>query len=262
MKGFDMAKLLVNPVEVLGGLTYLFYPWGFILQIFALIHVARRRPDTFWIWVILFGGFIGAAAYIVAEVLPDTHMLGDYFKGFQRRSRIQQLETTILDNPSPGNYEELGDLLLEQKQYAQAREKYDICIAARADSIDPFYRRAVCSLALNDVPRALEDLEYVFQKDPRYDHQRAAGLLAHAYALSGQPGKAAALFESVTQTSNLIETWHNYARFLLSQNRKSEAREWAQKILDKKRTMPRYLKRQEHSWFRKASSLIKESSQA
>lgn len=257
-----MGKLLVNPVDVFSVFSHLFYPWGFVLQILALIHVARRRPDTFWIWIILFGGFLGAAVYIVAEVAPDTFMLGDFFKGFQRRSRIRQLETAIIDNPSPGNYEELGDLLLEQKQYARARENYDISIAARADSLDPFYRRALCSLALNDVPGAFADLEYVFQKDPRYDHQRAAGLLAHAYALSGQPDQADALFASVTQTSNLIETWHNYARFLLSQHRNSEAREWAQKILDKKRTMPRYLKRQERPWFRKATSLIKETSQA
>ncbi|MGA8223906.1 MAG: hypothetical protein WB780_19815 [Candidatus Acidiferrales bacterium] len=257
-----MSKLLVNPVNVFSIFSHLFYPWGIVLQVLALIHVARRRPGGFWIWIILFGGFVGAAVYMVVEVAPDTFMLGDFFKGFQRRSRIGQLETAIIDNPSPGNYEELGDLLLEQKQYAQARENYDISIAARADTLDPFYRRGLCSLALEDVPRALADLEYVYQKDPRYDHQRAAGLLAHAYALSGQADKADALFQSVTQTSNLIETWHNYARFLLSQNRKTEAREWAQKILDKKRTMPRYLKRQERPWFRKATSLIKETSEA
>jgi hypothetical protein len=240
------------------GLGYLFYPWGFLLQIVALLHAIRRRPDYYWYWIIFIGGFLGAAAYIVAEVLPDARMLGDVFKGFHQRSRIQQLETIILDNPSSGNYEELADLLLEQQKYARARECYDKAIAARANSVDAFYRRGVCSLALNDSARAIPDLERAVQHDPRYDHDRAAGLLAHAYALQGQTERSETLFTKVTELSNFPEVHYNYARFLKSQGRAKEAREAAQKILNRKRTMPRYLQRIERPWFRKAKAFLKE----
>jgi hypothetical protein len=243
------------------GLSYLFYPWGFLVQIAALVHAIRRRPEYYWYYIIFFGGFLGAAVYIVAEVLPDTRFLGDFFKGFGRRSRIQQLEGAIFDNPSAGNYEELADLLLEQKAYARARENYDKAIAARSDSIDAFYRRGLCSLELQDVPRAIEDFERVYRHDPRYDHDRAAGLLAHACALNGQNEQADALFRQVTQISNLIETHYNFASFLKSQNRAAGAREIAQGILNRKRGMPRYLQRIERPWFRKASSLLKAASQ-
>jgi hypothetical protein len=247
---------------MLYGLSYLFYPWGFVLQAVALIHAVRRRPDTYWYWIILMGGFLGAAAYIVAEVVPDTRLLGDFFKGFHQRSRIQQLEAIILDNPSPGNYEELADLLLDQKKFARARECYDKAIAARADSVDAFYRRALCSLALEDVARAAPDLEYVVRHDARYDHDRAAGLLAHAYGLQGHAEQANALFARVTELSNFPEVHYNYAQFLKSQGRASEAREAAQKILNRKRTMPRYLQRLERPWFRKAKALLREVPQA
>src|SRR6202040_422365 len=53
-------------------LGYLFYPWGFIVQLVALVHFVRRRPEGFWLWVIFFGGFLGALVYIVAEMLPDA----------------------------------------------------------------------------------------------------------------------------------------------------------------------------------------------
>jgi hypothetical protein len=247
---------------MLGGFSYLFYPWGFLLQIAALVHVIRRRPDNYWIWIILFGGFIGAAAYIVVEVVPDTALLGDFFRGFQRQSRIKQLETTILDNPSPGNYEELADLLLDQKAYARARDCYDKAIAARDDSRDAFYRRGLCSLALQDIPRAIQDLELVVRQEPRYDHDRASGLLAHAYGLNGQAEQADALFKHVTQISNLLETHYNYACFLNSQGRAAEARESARGILNRKRTLPRYLKRLERPWFRKAKALLNEVPQS
>jgi hypothetical protein len=247
---------------MLGGLSYLFYPWGFVLQILALIHVVRRRPEGYWIWIILFGGFIGAAVYIVAEVVPDTKLLRDFFKGFHRRSRIQRLENIILDNPSPGNYEELADLLLDQEKFARARECYDKAITARSDSVDAFYRRGLCSLGLADTARAVPDLEYVVRHEARYDHDRAAGLLAHAYGLQGHSEQADALFARATELSNAPELHYNYAQFLKSQGRVREARESAQRILDRKRTMPRYLQRLERPWFRKAKAFLKDVPQS
>jgi len=43
---------------------------------------------------------------------------------------------------------------------------------------------------------------------------------------------------------------------LESQGRNAEAREWAHKILEKKPTMPGYLRRRERPWFRKANGLL------
>jgi hypothetical protein len=259
-----MAELLtaiyskVNLTEMLFGLSHLFFPWGILLQAVALIHAIRRRPETYWYWIIFIGGFLGALVYIVVEMIPDTRLLGDVFKGFNQRSRIQQLETIILDNPSSGNYEELGDLLLEQKKYARARDCYDQAIAARAGSADAFYRRGICSLELGEAARAIPDIESVVKHEARYDHDRAAGLLAHAYALVGQVAQADALFAQTAELSNLPEVHYNYARFLNSQGRVGQARDEATRILERKRTMPRYLQRLERPWFRKAKALLKE----
>jgi len=82
-------------------------------------------------------------------------------------------------------------------------------------------------------------------------------LLAHAYANTGQAAKAEALFQQVTERSTLSENYYNYASFLASQGRKAEAREWTQRILAKKPTMPGYLRRRERPWFRKANGLLK-----
>jgi hypothetical protein len=248
----------VNLTEMLYGFSHLFFPWGILLQAVALIHAIRRRPDAYWYWIIFIGGFLGALVYIVMEMIPDTRLLGDVFKGFNRRSRIQQLETILIDNPSSGNYEELGDLLLEQKKYARARDCYDQAIAARASSPDAFYRRGICSLELGDAARAIPDIESVVKQEARYDHDRAAGLLAHAYALQGEVAQADALFAQTAELSNSPELHYNYARFLKSQGRARQAREEAQRIVERKRTMPRYLERVERPWFRKARALLKD----
>jgi hypothetical protein len=234
-----------------------FFGLGFILQAIAIIHFIRRRPDTYWLWIIILGSGLGAFIYICVEVLPEMGMLVRTFQVFPRRSRIRRLEAIILDNPSAGNYEELGDLYFEDGKYAKARECYNRSLSSRTDSPDPFYRRALCELKLEDYPAAITDLQHVLAKDSRYDYDRAAGLLAHALAKSGRPAEAATAFERVVQLSTLSETLVNYADFLKSLGKDQEAREWAQRVLSRKRTLPRYLKRRERPWFRKAAALAK-----
>ena len=241
----------------MGLFSYLLYPWGILLQAAAIIHFIRRRPDTYWIWVILFLGPIGAIVYLFVEAAPDLGLLRGTFKIFPRRRRIRELEAMVRDNPSAGNYAELADLYMEDGNFSKARECYNRAISSRTDSPDPFYRRGVCSVELGDFAAAVPDLERAVTNKPDYDFYRAGGLLAHAYAESGQKEKAEALFQKVTVISTLSETYLNYASLLASEGRNAEARVWAQRVLDKKPTMPGYLKRRERPWFRKAAGILK-----
>jgi hypothetical protein len=183
-------------------------------------------------------------------------LLRQSFKVFPRRSRIRELELAILDNPSAGNYEELADLYLEEANNARARQYYDRSISIRTDSPDPFYRRAIAAIRMGDYTAALPDLERVVSEDTQYDFHGAAGLLAHVYANTGQPERAEKLFQEVTKISTSSETYYNYACFLASRQRPAEAREWAERLLDKRRNMPGYLRRRERPWFRKANALL------
>ena len=240
------------------GLAHFFYPWGIFLQAFAIIHFFRRRPEGYWFYVILFLGPPGAAVYILAEMVPDLGLLRGVVQGFGRKSRIQKVETDIIDNPSAANYEELGELYKDHGEFAKGREAFSNAISSRSDSIYTFYSRALCSLALNDLTGAILDLERVVAGDRKFDYYRASGLLADAYARAGQMDRAEPLFTEVTQISTTPETLYNYASFLKSANRREEAREWAQKLLAKKRTLPRYMQRRERPWFRKGKALLKD----
>lgn len=236
-------------------LFFAFSWWAIALRVIALVHFIKRRPNFYWLWVILFH-WIGALIYIAVEVIPDVGLLRDSFQVFPRRKRIHQLEAAILDNPSAGNYEELGLLYLDDRSFAQARACYDKSISARTDHPDPFYRRAIAELELGDFAAAVPDLERTLKTDPDYDFHRAKGLLAWAYAESGEKEKADAMFQDAVRLSTLSETYYHYSIFLESQGRPEEAREWAEKILAKKPTMPRYLKRRERPWFRRANAVL------
>lgn len=234
-----------------------FFQYGLVLQAIALIHFARRRPESFWLFVIVFLGGLGAAVYIVVEMVPDLGLLRGVLDRFARQRRIKTLEAIVRENSAAGNVEELADLLLEERQFTRARELYSQVITPRTEDLDPYYRRGIAALELKDAPAAVVDFERVIGKDPKYDFHRAIGLLAQAYAVTGQIEKADAAFQAALDKSTLSETELNYATFLAAQGRNAEARAMAQKLLDRKHTIPRYLQRRERPWFSKAKAVLK-----
>jgi len=244
------------------GILFPVLRYGFILQVIAVVHFIRRRPDGFWLWVIILGGGFGALVYIVAEVVPDLGLLRGTFNFFPRRQRIGELQAAIQDNPSAGNFEELGGLYLDDGDYARARGCFDRAISARTDSPDPFYRRALAEFELRDYAAAESDLERVVSKEPNYDFHRAAGLLAYCYWQTGKIEQADLTFARVTQVSTSTEIQFYYASFLASQGRTAEAREWVERILAKQRSIPGFQRRRERPWFRRTAGLMRQLSRA
>ena len=231
------------------------FAYGFLFQIAAIIHWSRKRPDTFWVWIIIIGGFIGAFAYFLIEGMPDFANIGRKLKGPGRRRRIRMLRAMVLDNPSAGNYEELGELLLTEKRYAEARDAYDHALAARTDLLDPFYRRALALFQLRQYEAAARDLKHVTTADPKYDYSNAFCLYARSLAAMGRKEEAQAAFEQLIERSHSAETLYEAAAFFADNGREAAARDIVQRIISREITMPRYQKRRDRTWLRKAKAL-------
>jgi hypothetical protein len=229
------------------------FGWGFILQIAALVHWARRRPDTYWIWIIIIGGPIGAIAYFIVE--GDFSGVRQSFKAPSRRRRIAMLRAIVRDNPSAGNYEELGELLLEEKKWAEAKEAFDHALSSRTDSVHTFYFRGVAEFELGDNEAAIRDLQHVVSIEPKHDYSRAMCLLAQADARTGRTAEATALFDRLVASSTAPESLTAAAEFYIEQGRAAEAKEIVESILARRATMPAYQRRRDAKWLRKARQL-------
>ena len=236
-------------------MRFLFFPWGIILQLIAIVHFVRRRPDTYWLWIIILLGPLGAIAYILVEMIPDLGLMGNSFKGFSRRKRIRMLQALVLDNPSAGNYEELGDLLLEEKRYKEARDCFDHALGQRTDSIDPFYRRGMAAFELGDAAAAVPDLARVVKENPKYDYWRAQLYYARSLAAIGRSDDAATAFRNLINTTTTTEALCHAAEFFAQQNQKEEAKSLLDRITARVPTMPAYQKRRERPWLRRAKAL-------
>jgi hypothetical protein len=243
----------------MGFFSHLFYPWGFIVQIAALVHFFwRRRAGFIWLWVIFMGGFVGAAAYLIVEVFSEADLLRTAMERSTRKERISGVEAQILDNPSIANLEELGELYWDGRDYTKAREAFDRAIRTGSDSSRTFYRRGLCSLEQGDAAAAVPDLEFAFRTEPKLDFYRGGMFLARAYAATGRNAEAAAVFSDVMQHTGTPELLFSYAAFLATQNRNDEARDWLKRLEETKRTAPRFVQRTNRAWFNKGKALLKQ----
>jgi hypothetical protein len=240
-------------------MIYRYFSWGIfgiVLMVMALIHYARRQPSGYWLFLIIFMGPLGAMIYLAVEWLPELFDPGA-FRFVERGRRLREVEAAIRQNPSAGNYEELGLLRLDKRDWAGARACFDKALAQRTDSLDPFYRRGLAEVELGDFTAARADLEHVVSADAGYDFQRAAGLLALADWKTGDLDRAQRLFENVLRTSTLTETQVNYAEFLAETGHREEAKQQALRIKDKRAGMPGFQRRRERKLFRRNSALLR-----
>lgn len=221
ISGDNSCGEVLRAMEIL---YYLPYVVGLLIQVTAIVHFIRHRPDTYWIYLIIFLGPLGSMIYLILVAAPDFISVRQTFLGASQRNRITEIEAAVRDNPSAANYEELGELYYQNKNFEQARAAFNNAIAASTSSKDSLYRRALCALHLNDPTAAIADLEHIVASDPGYDFNRANGLLAQACAQAGQTEKAEALFLRAIASSTLSETYLNYAEFLAKNGRHSEAR--------------------------------------
>jgi hypothetical protein len=245
----------------MGFFSHLFYPWGFIAQIAALVHFFwRRRAGFVWLWIIFIGGFVGAAAYFIVEVFSEADLLRMAVERRARKTRISGVEAQILDNPSVANLEELGELYWDERDYTKAREAFDRAVGTGSDASRTFYRRGLCSLELGDAAAAVPDLEFAFRTEPKLDLYRGGMFLARAYAATGRDAEAAEVFSAAMQHTSTPEMLCSYAEFLAAQNRKDEARDLLNRLEETKRTAPRFVQRTERAWFNKGKALLKQLS--
>ncbi len=236
-----------------------YFSWGIfgvVLMVMALIHYVRRQPSAYWLYLIIFLGPLGALIYLAIEGIPEFFDPGA-FRFLDRARRVREVEANIQHNPSAGNYEELGLLRLDKGDWAGARACFDKSLAQRTDSLDPFYRRGLAEIELEDFQAARADLDRVVTADPGYDFQRAAGLLAYACFKTGDIERARHLFEQVLRTSTLTETQLHYAEFLFETGHREEAKSQALRIKEKGPHMPGFQRRRERKLFRRNSSLLR-----
>lgn len=229
-----------------------------VFQVAMIVHWVRARPEFYWLWIIILFGPLGSAIYFFVEVLPGMRWKLPAIERLERRRRKRHLERVVADSPTQESLSQLARICAIEGEQERAIELYGEAIQRDPQDPESLFGRGQARLAVGRAAEAIADLKTVVEQEPAHAFYRAAVALAEAYEASGQDAKAEESYRSILGRTTVSAAYYGYARLLAKRGEKDDARKQLQSILDKQPGLPRYLRRQERRWVRKAKAMLKE----
>lgn len=208
-----------------------------LVQVALVVHVVKTGRNTIWIWIIVMLPLAGTLAYLIVEVLP----------GLSRGNAGRKMSTVINPNrdinaasrqysisDTTENTKRLAEEYFAKGDYADAKSHYQKCLSGPY-ATDPnlMFGLAKSDYELanfNDVKATLDNL---IAANPDFKNQDAHLLYARTLVSLGQTSDALHEFEVLHQYYAGPEASFYYAECLASVDKKLEAQEILQQILDK-----------------------------
>ncbi len=222
-----------------------------------IVHFIRNRPEGYWFWVIIFLGPIGAAVYFFVEVLPGFNWKLPVFARWERGRRREWLEKLVSESPSQEALCELAWIRGKDGDHVRAIELYGQALQRDPEDLESLYGRSLSAMETADFASAVKDLTVLTKADPRFRLQEGNLALAEAYEGLDEPDKAARVYRSILERSQVSQAYFGLGRLLANQGEIGQAREMMQKILMKQADLPRYLRRRERPWVWRARKFLK-----
>ena len=223
----------------------------------ALIDYFRRRPEVYWFFVIVFFPTIGPIVYFLVVVLPNSAVEGAVSITLSERRRKKELEARIGQAPLPGLLAELGELYYKDGQFEPAAKYLADALDKGIDHLEArFYLGLACE-RLGRTREAIDHLVKVVRVDPKFRYMEALLALGRNLEADGQLRDAEAAYRQVLQTHTYAEARARLAELLEKKGQNGEVRKLYELIVTDAMGQPRYIRRREAPYIRKAKLWLK-----
>lgn len=203
-----------------------------VVQILCVLHVLRTGRNQIWIWIIMFGSFLGCTAYFAFELMPEIFGPGSRFERTARArveadpvSRIRTAEEALGRSDTAASRLALGDAHMISGAYREAAQQYRTALD-RMNGSDPKLeaRLAEALFEGGDFRGTLASLDRIAAPSAIGERDRLNYLRARALAELGEHEGAAGLYADLVTRLPGEEARCRYAALLLAMGRKDEAK--------------------------------------
>lgn len=149
------------------GVVYLAY---FALWVWMLVECVRKDPDRFfWLWLFLLIPFPGALIYFLIRWLPTNNLrLPKRLRRWTRGKEIDRLAIAAEQIGNAHQYIQLGEALLELRQFRRAGEAFAKALEKEADNPQALWGAAQVDMEQKQFDQARQRLEKLLEIDPQY----------------------------------------------------------------------------------------------
>ena len=238
-----------------------------ILQIGCAVHAVRTGRASYWLFILLIGSYIGIAAYLIAEVLPDMRNSRGARRALQgahdridpeRRKREASRQLDVADTLD--NRRRLAEESFNSGDYQQAAELYRSGLRGLyATDPELMLGLARSQFALNLNAETRQTLEDLIAANP--DFRSDAGHLLYARCLEalGDIDAAVHEYEALVEGFTGEEARVRFGLLLKREGRTAQASAIFDTVIKRSRVAPKYYQREQREWIdiatREAASL-------
>jgi hypothetical protein len=228
---------------------------GTALTLFAAVTAVRRGDASRWLWIILVFGPLGAAVYLFSEYF-DFDGLGR--KAFRARkvtaADLHAAERDVKRVDNAASWAEYASLLRARKDHKRAAEAASRALERDPDSLDGRYELGLALLAAGRYSAAVDELQQVVAREPKFDGDDALHALARARLEAQDIRGAHSHLKELAERHARPEILYDLADTQAALGDKDAALRSLQRIIDEAALVPQYLQSEVKPWVRRAQS--------
>ncbi|MCP3962281.1 MAG: hypothetical protein GY719_30940 [bacterium] len=228
-------------------------------SLWLVVDAIRRGAAYYWYPIIMlpFGEWIYFFTIKIHD--PEFEWARELHRKLTtKKVTVEQLRYQASQSPSFANQLALAQALYDAGVYGEAAERFAAAIEMHDDSREAVYGLALTRSALADYERAIDGFRRVIALDPSFRDYDAYSDLADALCQSGRMAEVHELLEGLVTRSPRLRHRVLHAHYLLHDGRRDEAREQLTAGLAEYDHAPKYVKRKNRAWRRRAQQLLEQ----
>jgi hypothetical protein len=226
-------------------------------QIWMLVD-AIRREEWMWAVFILFFSIFSAVLYFfyVYRAAPLSTR-GFELPGAHQRKRIKELQSQIHHLDKAHHYSQLGDIYFQQGKLERAEASYRAAMERDSQDLDTRSHLGQCLMRLNRAKEARPLLESVCGEDPKHDYGYTRMAFAETLAALGETDSAIRVCQQVLENNSYARARVQLAQLYIAKNQLEPARAELDEVLADSVHTPKFHRKQEKVWVRRAKRLLR-----
>jgi len=236
----------------------------FLVPLVLIIHVVKTGRNSIWIWVIFIGSYVGAAAYIIVEILPEmlrgrtvTRAKSALRDVVDPARELRDAHKNLRINDSVDSRRKFADELLSHGRYDEAIEHYRAAMTGIFEH-EPVLMLGVAKaqFAKGMFAEARQTLEDLMSHNPGFKSPERQLLYARTLEAEGKNDNALKEYEMVTRTFLATEAQYRYGSLLKRNGQVQRGNEVLQEVLNKAEISNAGFRREQREWIEAAKKEI------
>jgi hypothetical protein len=229
--------------------------------IWMLVDARRRGVDFYWFWIILIFQPIGPWAYFIIYKISDFRGSTGWLTGLlHRRASLDELRHRAERLPTPANWLELGERLVETKAFSEAQPQLQAVLAREPEHCRALFLLAECHSGLDQPEEAVPLLRKILTRHPGWGDYQAWRTLVEVSKKAGDREGALGQCRELAKIAPRLQHKCLLAEHLLETGETVEARKVVEQGLDDFRYSSGLGRRLDGRWVGKAKQLLKQTS--